>query len=119
MKSNLAQQPCTGKCSKFKVEQCRTCLITDIEKKEFDLGVAPDDAYVSGDYLHGDVVVLKELDPLCVSDLITLKRFDGMFWETDHRIGRVSENTIRQAIPLELKFKRRLTDAEIALAEVS
>lgn len=71
------------------------------------------------DFLTGGVVVLKELDLLIVSDLITLKRFDGVFWETDHRIGRVSEKAIRQATPLELKFKRRLTEAEMALAEVS
>lgn len=71
------------------------------------------------DFLTGDVVVLKESDLLIVSDLITLKRFDGVFWETDHRIGRVLEKAIRQATPLELKFKRRLTQAEMALAEVS
>lgn len=40
--------PCKGKCSEFKNEQCHTCLIQDIEKREFELGVAPEDAYVKG-----------------------------------------------------------------------
>lgn len=44
--SNL--HPCKGKCSEFKSEQCRNCLVQDIEKREFELGVAPDDAYVKG-----------------------------------------------------------------------
>lgn len=42
--------PCQGKCTEFKTEQCHTCLIRDIEKQEFDLGVAPDEAYVKEDW---------------------------------------------------------------------
>lgn len=68
----------------------------------------------NSDFLPGDVVVLKELDLLCVKDLITLNRFDGEFWETDHRIGRVAEKVIRSASLAELKAKRRL-DPPIAL----
>lgn len=68
----------------------------------------------NSDFLAGDVVVLKELDLLSVKDLITLKRFDGQFWETDHRIGRVSEEVIRSASPAELKAKYRL-DEPVAL----
>lgn len=71
------------------------------------------------DYLVGDVVVLKELDILCVSALLTLIEFDGKFWVTDHHIGRVKEDAIRLAIPVELLMKRRLTKVEQALAEVS
>ena len=70
--------------------------------------------YNDRNFLPEDVVVLKELDLLCVKELITLKRFDGEFWETDHRIGRVSEKVIRTASPVELKAKRRL-DPPIAL----
>ena len=68
----------------------------------------------NSDFLPGDVVVLKELDLLCVKDLITLNRFDGEFWETDHRLGRVSEKVIRSASPAELRAKRRL-DPPVAL----
>ena len=70
--------------------------------------------YNDCDFLPEDVVVLKELDLLCVKDLITLKYFDGEFWETDHRIGRVTEKVIRSASPAELKAKHRL-DEPVAL----
>lgn len=62
----------------------------------------------NSDFLPGDVVVLKELDLLCVKDLITLNRFDGEFWETDHRIGRVAEKVIRSASVAELDAGMRL-----------
>ena len=62
----------------------------------------------NSDFLPGDVVVLKELDLLCVKDLITLNRFDGEFWETDHRIGRVAEKVIRSASAAELSAEMRL-----------
>ena len=52
------------------------------------LNLAQQQSNDNSDFLPGDVVVLKELDLLCVKDLITLKYFDGEFWETDHRIGR-------------------------------
>ena len=68
----------------------------------------------NSDFLPGDVVVLKALDLLCLKELITLKRFDGEFWETDHRIERVAEKVIRSASPAELKAKRRL-DPPVAL----
>ena len=78
------------------------------------LNLAQQQSNDNSDFLPGDVVVLKELDLLCVKDLITLKYFDGEFWETDHRIGRVSEEVIRSASPAELKAKRRL-DPPVAL----
>lgn len=72
------------------------------------LNLAQQKSNDNSDFLSGDVVVLKELDLLCVKDLITLNRFDGEFWETDHRIGRVSEEVIRSVSPAELKAKCRL-----------
>lgn len=44
--SNLTEHKCAGKCPEFKGEQCHHCLIQQIEKREFELGVAPDSAYV-------------------------------------------------------------------------
>lgn len=44
--SNLTEHQCKGKCPEFKKEQCNHCLIAQVEKREFDLGLAPDDAYV-------------------------------------------------------------------------
>lgn len=97
--ANLPQHPCAGKCTEFKEEQCSTCLVS-FEPK--------------ADFLPGDVVVLKNLDLLSVTDLLTLKGFDGKFWHTDHRIGRVSGLVIRTATVAELKAKRRL-DPPVAL----
>lgn len=74
--------------------------------------------YNDCDFLPEDVVVLKALDLLCVNELITLKSFDGQFWETDNRIGRVSENVIRSATTSELFHKRRLSATELSVAEV-
>jgi hypothetical protein len=99
MKTNLTQHPCSGKCTEFTEEQCSTCLAS-FESK--------------ADFLPGDVVVLKNLDLLSVTDLLTLKGFDGEFWHTDHRIGRVSGLVIRTATVAEIKAKRRL-DPPVAL----
>lgn len=44
--SNLTEHKCAGKCPEFKGDQCHHCLIQQIEKREFELGVAPEDAYV-------------------------------------------------------------------------
>lgn len=46
--TNLSEHICAGKCTKFKEEQCKHCLIAQVEKREFDLGVAPDAVYVKG-----------------------------------------------------------------------
>ncbi|HIN56139.1 MAG TPA: hypothetical protein EYM92_04180 [Acinetobacter pittii] len=54
--SNLAQHPCENKCTKFDGEQCKTCLIQDIEKKEFNLGLAPDSEYVKTQVVESDDV---------------------------------------------------------------
>lgn len=69
-------------------------------------------------FIKGDVVVLNHLNILSVTELLTLRDFDGEFWTTDHPIGRVSELAIRTATSAELQAKRRLTLAEQALAEV-
>lgn len=70
-------------------------------------------------FLPGDVVVLKNLNLLSVNELITLHKFDGKHWTTDHRIGRVTESAIRTATTTELMMKRRLSAIELSLAEVS
>ena len=57
--ANLTEHQCKGKCPEFKKEQCNHCLIAQVEKREFDLGLAPDDAYVK----------CGEVTPLFVSDL--------------------------------------------------
>ena len=132
--SNLTQHKCKGKCPEFKGEQCNHCLVAQVEKREFELGVAPDDAYVkttplqnSLDFLQGDTVVL--IAPVTLvdrvfdtGDLLSVEyitSLGGIGVTTNGVIVVVVDPTeVRHATTLELKFKRRLTLAEQALAEV-
>jgi len=106
MKSNLTQHQCVGKCTEYKEEQCNTCLVQQIEKREFDLGLAPDDAYVKCDFIKGDVVVY--MDHISFDDLQTVDAFqpNEYYWlENDQLVHR---DDIRSATPGELKANRRL-----------
>lgn len=132
--SNLTQHKCQGKCPEFKEEQCNHCLVAQVEKREFELGVAPDDAYVkttplqnSLGFLQGDTVVL--IAPVTLvdrvfdtADLLSveyLTPLGGIGITTNGVIVVVVDPTeIRHATTLELKLKRRLTLAEQALAEI-
>ena len=132
--SNLTQHKCKGKCPEFKGEQCNHCLVAQVEKREFELGVAPDDAYVktiplqnSLDFLQGDTVVL--IAPVTLvnrvfdtADLLSVEYITplgGIGVTTNGVIVVVVDPTeIRHASTLELKLKRRLTLAEQALSEV-
>lgn len=57
---NLTQHPCANKCSNFKDEQCNHCLVTQVEKREFELGVAPDEAYVKSSQSANEHALQKE-----------------------------------------------------------
>lgn len=48
MESNLAQYQCIDKCKDLSEQHVENSLIQEIEKREFELGLAPDDAYVKG-----------------------------------------------------------------------
>ena len=129
MKSNIPKQPCAGKCTDFKEETCDTCLIRQIEKREFELGVAPEKDYVktiNSDYLKGDVVVslcdsvvpelfeVRELPHVTYPEFVKCRPYpngDYFCW--------LAVNEIRKASTTELKFKRRLTNTELSQAEVS
>ncbi len=132
--SNLTQHKCKGKCPEFKGERCNHCLVFQVEKREFELGVAPDDAYVkttppqnSTNFLQGDTVVL--IAPVTLVDRVFdtgdllsveyLTPLGGIGVTTNGVIVVVVDPTeIRHASTLELRLKRRLTLAEQALAEV-
>lgn len=69
------------------------------------------------DFLTGDVVVY--INHIKTDDLMMVEAFQPAeyYWlEGDQLVHRAD---IRLATPTELKLKRRLTDAEMALAEVS
>ena len=122
---NLAEHKCKGKCPELKGEQCNHCLVQHIEKREFELGLAPDDAYVkttvlqqeSSDFLEGDTVVF--IDNFMPNDLMTVHKVqgDGILLDGNRKFALV--HLLRHASTVELNAKRRLSLAEQALGEVS
>ena len=123
--SNLTEHKCAGKCPEFKGEQCHHCLVQQIEKREFELGLAPDEAYVkttlleqeSSDFLEGDTVVF--VDAFMPNDLMTVHKVqgDGILLDGNRKFALA--HLLRHASTVELNAKRRLSLAEQALGEVS
>ena len=107
MKSNIPKHPCTDKCTDFKEEQCKTCLIPsnsmELESTE-------------NDFLVGDVVVANFSNELLEVKYVYPNRKIRV---TDGLSGRtVVPKEIRPASIIELSANRRLTETEQALAEV-
>ena len=46
MRSNLAQHQGSFKCEATTTDQVNRCLLEEVEAREFELGLAPDAAYV-------------------------------------------------------------------------
>ena len=125
-KTNLAQHPCANKCSNFKEEQCNHCLVAQVEKREFELGVAPDEAYVKtisveattcSDFVKGDTVVF--VDAFMPDDLMTVHQVqdDGVLLNGNRKFALA--DLLRHATTVELNAKRRLSLTEQSLGEVS
>lgn len=122
---NLTEHKCAGKCPEFKGEQCNHCLVQHIEKRDFELGLAPDEAYVkttlleqeSSDFLEGDTVVF--VDAFMPNDLMTVHKVqgDGILLDGNRKFALA--HLLRHASTVELNAKRRLSLAEQALGEVS
>ncbi len=122
MKSNITKHPCANKCTDFKEEQCNTCLIPS-NSTELEL--------TSNDFLVGDVVCITEAWRPNANNLYVFENAIGDSVQVSlfaHGISRaiaiaagfcVSIENIRHATVAELQVKRRLTEAEQALAEVS
>ncbi|OFE44660.1 hypothetical protein [Acinetobacter towneri] len=112
--SNLTEHKCAGKCPEFKTEQCNHCLIQQIEKREFDLGLAPDEAYVKDSgFSAGDVVVLigegtKDVLLEIVNHMYTPNMYRVKILESGN-FGPVFKDDIRQATSAELHAKKRLS----------
>lgn len=124
--SNLTEHKCAGKCPEFKGEQCHHCLIQQIEKREFELGLAPDDAYVKtisveattfSNFVKGDTVVF--IDVFMPDHLMTVHKVqdDGILLDGNRKFALA--HLLRHASTVELNAKRRLSLAEQALGEVS
>ena len=124
--SNLTEHKCAGKCPEFKGEQCNHCLVQHIEKREFELGLAPDDAYVKtisveattcSNFVKGDTVVF--VDAFMPDHLMTVHKVqgDGILLDDNRKFALA--HLLRHASTVELNAKRRLSLAEQALGEVS
>jgi hypothetical protein len=83
-------------------------LTREIEKREFELGLAPDDAYVktADDFLAGDVVVF--MDESKTDRLMTVHKVQGDGVLLDGNRNFALTHLIRTATPAELKAKQRL-----------
>ncbi|MCW8040059.1 hypothetical protein [Acinetobacter entericus] len=89
-------------------------LTRDIESREFELGLAPDDAYVktADDFLAGDVVVF--MDESKTGRLMTVHKVQGDGVLLDGNRNFALTHLIRSATTAELKAKQRLP-APVAL----
>ncbi len=119
--NNLTDHKCAGKCTEYKEEQCRHCLIQQIEKREFELGVASDDAYVKTisdtDFVEGDSVVF--IDAFMPDHIMTVHKVqgDGILLDGNHKFALI--HLLRHASTVELNANRRLSMTEQSLGEVS
>lgn len=119
--TNLTEHKCAGKCTEYKEEQCKHCLIQQIEKREFELGVASDDAYVKKisdtDFVEGDSVVF--IDAFMPDHIMTVHKVqgDGILLDGNHKFALI--HLLRHASTVELNAKRRLSMTELSLGEVS
>lgn len=104
-KTNLSQHPCENKCSKFNGEQCSTCLIQEVEKREFDLGLAPGADYVKNQFAEGDFIVFT--NHIRDEDVYQIDAFQPAeyYWLTTGEI--VHKDNIRLATDLEIQTKQR------------
>lgn len=127
--SNLTEHKCAGKCPEFKGEQCHHCLIQKIEKREFELGLAPDDAYVKSshsefpnnsesDFVVGDTVVF--IDVFMPDHLMTVHKVqdDGILLDGNRKFALA--HLLRHANTHELSNKKRhITTFDEAFGELS
>ena len=114
MKSNIPKHPCKNKCTDYKEEQCKTCLIPS-NSMELEL--------TSNDFLVGDVVVLINGDDESLYEFSKVNTvLDAKCYIAKPRKAKmlcVWIREIRSVTVAELQANRRLTEAEQALAEVS
>ena len=109
MKSNIPKHPCANKCTDFKEEQCKTCLIPSNP--------------IDSDFLIGDVVVLINGDDDSLYEFSKVNTvLNAKCYIAKPRKAKmlcVWIRAIRPASITERNAKHRLTETEQALAEVS
>ncbi|WP_151721035.1 hypothetical protein [Acinetobacter ursingii] len=112
--NNLTEHKCKGKCPEFDGEQCNHCLVQQIEKREFELGVAPESEYVksshseipnNSDFLKGDTVVF--IDAFMPDHLMTVHKVQGNGVLLDGNRKFALSHLLRHASTRELSNKKR------------
>ncbi|ENW20941.1 hypothetical protein [Acinetobacter haemolyticus] len=107
--TNISKHPCANKCSEFKAEQCKHCLISCPEISDnSNYSEIPN----SSDFMAGDVVVLTgACRNFHSDDLFEIqRRFTNtlrVIKSKNHKL-LVSDNEIRHATPVELQQNRRV-----------
>lgn len=120
MQSNLSQELSEKQPKNNKASTDLKAQIQHIEKQEFDLGLAPDAAYVKTgeDFIVGDVVVRTDPeDPDYLYEVVFIDAISvkiRIFLEAKAHGIWLSHKDVRSATPAELKAKRRL-DPPVAL----
>ncbi len=94
--TNIPKHPCANKCSEFKAEQCKHCLIST----DFELSA-------EADYVVGDTVVFKDSD--MHDSLMAVSQVDEHSVFLDGGEKFVLKHLLRHASTTELKAKRRLS----------
>jgi hypothetical protein len=115
-KTNLTQHPCANKCSNFKEEQCKHCLvqINCYQDEDQSMGTR---TMIESDFAKGDTVVF--IDAFMPDHLMTIHKVqsEGILLDGNHKFALA--HLIRHASTVELNAKRRLSLTEQSLGEVS
>lgn len=104
--TNISKHPCGNKCTDFKDEQCKTCLVGEREEQS------------EAEFLVGDAIAyLSSRKPDTIQYVKTVStKFEYLVLDN---ADVVNFSSVRHATIAELNANRRLTDAEMALGEVS
>ncbi len=94
--NNIPKHPCANKCSEFKAEQCKHCLIST----DFELST-------DADYVVGDTVVFKDSDMHDSLMAVSQVNEHSVFLDDGEKF--VLKHLLRHASITELKAKRRLS----------
>lgn len=115
-KTNLTQHPCANKCSNFKEEQFKQCLVQINCYQDEDLSMGAR-TIIESDFAKGDTVVF--IDAFMPDHLMTIHKVqgEGILLDGNHKFALA--HLIRHASTVELNAKRRLSLTEQSLGEVS
>ncbi len=107
MRSNLPQHPCANKCTDFKEEQCRHCLV-QINCHQDDDRVMGTRTVIESDFLAGDVVVF--VDAAKPDHLMTVHKVQENSVLLDGNRSFALNHLIRPASVAELSAGKRLEE---------